>query len=355
MIRLAVLSSCLFLGGWISAVCFPSIAATGEAHRWASQEASLPAHLQPSFRLSKSRDKSLGSYEKAAAYAMSRDGDALLIIENDRVALEQYGKGFTANKPQSIGSGTKILSGLIAVAAVQDDLLELDEPAARTITEWKTHPLRSKVTIRQLLSLTSGFSGGKIGQIPTYATAVKAPLIALPGRSFQYGPVPFQIFGELMRRKLASRQENAVTYLKHSILTPIGLNLSSWKLNPDGNPDLASGAVMTARDWGKLGRLLVHQGRWNSEKVLNKKLLKQCYKGSSVNPSYGIAFWLNAPGLSPFNKPQQFLAPAPEDAVMAAGADGQRLYIIPSQKLVIVRFGHSSRFEDEAFLSLLPR
>ena len=352
MIRSAVLSSCLFLGtSLMSAVCLPSPAATGPADGDTRNQASLSANLQPSPRLS----ESLGSYEKAAAYAMSQDGDGLLILEDDRVVLEQYGNGYQASKPHALGSGTKMLSGLMAIAAVQDDLLELDEPVARTITEWQTHPHRSKITVRQLLNLTSGFSAGKIGQVPTYATALKAPLIALPGRSFQYGPIPFQIFGELMRRKLAPRKESAVTYLKRSVLTPIGLKLSDWKLTPDGNPDLASGAALTAREWGKLGRLLAHQGRWYDEKVLNKKLLKQCYKGSSVNQSYGIAFWLNTPGLSPFNKPQQFLAAAPKDAVMAAGADGQRLYVIPSQKLVIVRFGHSGRFEDEAFLSLLPQ
>jgi hypothetical protein len=76
-------------------------------------------------------------------------------------------------------------------------------------------------------------------------------------------------------------------------------------------------------------------------------------KGSSINAAYGLSVWLNALGPSPIGKPQNFLDPAPADAFMAAGALDQRLYVIPSKDLVIVRFGHNNRFEDNTFLTLL--
>lgn len=299
--------------------------------------------------------KNVGQFQKAAAYAMEKGGDGLVILENDQIVVEEYANGYIASKPHTLGSGTKSLIGIMAITAVQDRLLKLDEPVANTITEWQKHPLRSKITVRQLLTLTSGISGGKLGEVPTFAEAIQAPLTLTPGKGFQYGPIPFQIFGELMRRKLAVRRESPVTYLKRKVFAPIELRVSAWTLGADGNPNLPLGASLTARDWARLGRLLERQGRWSGKKVLDKKLIKQCYEGSEANPGYGLSFWLNTPGLSPFNKPEHFLSPAPEDTVMAAGADGQRLYVIPSRKLVIVRFGTGNQFDDNAFLSLLPQ
>jgi CubicO group peptidase (beta-lactamase class C family) len=292
-------------------------------------------------------------YQQAADYSMSQGGDALLILEGGEIVVEQYDKNYSASKPHPLTSGTKSFSGAMAIAAAQDGLLDLDEPVAKTITEWQKHPHRSKVTVRQLLTLTSGFSTGKLGQVPTYTQSIQAPLTALPGQAFQYSPVPLQIFGELMHRKLLSRKETPLAYLKRKVFDPIDLAVGGWKQDADGNPNLASGAVLTARDWARFGRLLERNGRWNGRKVLDRKLLQQCYEGSEINASYGLTFWLNAPGLSPIGKPQDLLAVAPKDTIMAAGADDQRLYVIPSKNLVIVRFGRDNRFEDDAFLSLL--
>jgi CubicO group peptidase (beta-lactamase class C family) len=274
--------------------------------------------------LSKNSDR---KYQKAADYAMRQGGDALLILEGGKIVLELYDKSYSASKPHTLASGTKSFSGAMAIAAVQDGLLDLDEPVAKTITE--------------------------LGQVPTYAKAIQAPLTALPGKTFQYGPVPLQIFGELMRRKLLPRKEDPLAYLKRKIFDPIDLKIGDWKLDEDGNPNLPSGAALTARDWARFGKLLERNGRWNGRKILDRKLLQQCYEGSAINASYGLTFWLNAPGISPLGKPQDLLAVAPEDTIMAAGADDQRLYVIPSKNLVIVRFGRDNRFEDDAFLSLV--
>jgi CubicO group peptidase (beta-lactamase class C family) len=317
--------------------------------------------------LSKKSDE---KYRQAADYAMRQGGDALLILEGEEIVLEEYDKNYSASKPHALASGTKSFSGAMAIAAVKDGLLDLDEPVAKTITEWQKHPLRSQITVRQLLTLTSGISSGKLGfgrlgsgsggssnldQVPTYAQAIKAPLTTLPGKTFQYSPVPLQIFGELMRRKLLPRKENPLDYLKRKIFDPIDLQVGDWQLDADGNPNLPSGAALTARDWARFGRLLERNGRWNGKKVLDKNLLQQCYEGTTANASYGLTFWLNAPGLSPVGKPQDLLAAAPQDTIMAAGADDQRLYVIPSKSLVIVRFGRDNSFEDDAFLSLLPQ
>jgi CubicO group peptidase (beta-lactamase class C family) len=292
-------------------------------------------------------------YQRAATYAQKQGGDAILILKKDEVVLEQYSASYSASKPHALASGTKSFAGVMAVSAAQDDLLKLDEPVSKTIKEWRSDWQKSKITIRQLLNLSSGIAPGKLGQVPTYIQAVKAPLLHPPGDYFQYGPTPFQVFGELMRRKLAPRKEDPLTYLKRSILNPIGLKVADWKRGSDGYPNLPSGASLTAREWAKFGQLLEHQGRWGDEEVLDRSFLKQIFKGSEINESYGLGIWLNALGPSPNGKPQNLLSAAPKDAFMAAGALDQRLYVIPSRDLVIVRFGNSNAFEDNTFLTIL--
>src|SRR5207249_4935391 len=72
-----------------------------------------------------------------------------------------------------LASGTKSFSGAMLAAAVEDGLLKLDEKVADTITEWKNDQRKSQITIRHLLSLTSGIFGGSTREFsPSYARAV---------------------------------------------------------------------------------------------------------------------------------------------------------------------------------------
>jgi CubicO group peptidase (beta-lactamase class C family) len=254
----------------------------------------------------------------------------------------------------------------MAVAAQEDGLLKLDEKVCETITEWKSDPLKSKITIRQLLTLTSGLDVNRSQIPPAYSEAIKFPAKHEPGTFFEYGPVPFQVFGEVMRRKLQPKKEGVLDYLKRRILNPIGLNVRFWATDREGNPLLPQGAFLTAREWAKFGLFLKNGGKWNGKQIVPEKLLKECFVGSKANPAYGITFWLNKPGKNPLGGNNRIALGNVEeisengitqeglkDLFMAAGAGNQRLYVIPSLDMVIVRQGNFSRFNDKAFLARL--
>lgn len=307
-------------------------------------------------------------YQLAANYSRDFRGLSILVMKGDKVVFEQYDNGHNAEMPHMLASGTKSFVGLMAVAAIEDKLLKLDDRVSDTITEWKTDARKSKITIYQLLHLISGIGGGTIGRPPNYADAIKAEDEFEPGTKFQYGPTPFQIFGEVMRRKLSTRKESALDYLKRRILDPIGLKVSFWQSGSDGNPHLPSGAFLTAREWVKFGILVKNGGKWNGKQIVPKNLLEQCFVGSKANPAYGLTFWLNVAGGQPSDDDERgggrvpettritrdgIYAKGPGDLVMAAGAGQQRLYIIPSLDMVVVRQGRLSRFSDAEFLARL--
>ena len=116
-----------------------------------------------------------------------------------------------------LASGTKSFAGVMLAAAIEDKLVSgFDEKVSDTITEWRSDPRKRRITVRQLLSLTGGVEVGPNGRPPAYSAAVGFPSRYEPGETFEYGPVPFQAFGELMRRKLAPRNESVAGYSNYS-------------------------------------------------------------------------------------------------------------------------------------------
>ena len=121
------------------------------------------------------------AFRRAALYSKGERGDAVLVMIDGRVVFEDYHNNGAVNQPHLLASGTKSFTGVMALAAVQDSLLSLDEPVSQTLPEWANEPQRAAITIRQLLSLTSGIEGGPNGNPPAYGEAVTGALTAAPG------------------------------------------------------------------------------------------------------------------------------------------------------------------------------
>jgi CubicO group peptidase (beta-lactamase class C family) len=310
-------------------------------------------------------------FRTAAEYSRSAHGVSVLVMRRGEIIFEDYAPGWQ-DKPHELASGTKSFAGVMAVCAVQDGLLTLEEKVSDTVTEWKTDPRKSQVTIRQLLSLSSGIEGGENGAPPMYRRAiVLAEATADPGTRFSYGPIPFQCFGELMRRKLEPRKESVEAYLNRRILDPMGLQVGTWAKDREGNLRMPSGASLTAREWAKFGELIRLGGKWQGKEIVPETLLKECFKPSTAKPNYGLTFWLLGRGTGGIEAGDGIQLPAkarrvieerkplglqpPKDTVAAMGKGKQRCYVIPSQELVIVRLGDSvgQEFSDTVFLSKL--
>ena len=277
----------------------------------------------------------------AAQYSDARRGLSVLVLHDGAVVCEHYAAG-DAETGHELYSGTKSLVGLMAAAAVQDGLLTLDESVSDTLPEWRDDPLKAQASVRQLLSMTAGLPS-RVGQPPAYAAAVTMPFNAAPGARFQYGPAPMQVFGELLSRKLAARGEPAdpLAYLDRRLLQPLGIGYAAWRKGPDGRPLLPQGAAMSAREWAKVGEFVRSGGRKDENPLVDPEAFGELFQGTEANPGYGLTWWLPRPGPDLGPAAGSDIGPRaaelPADLVMAAGAGDQRLYVIPSAGLVIVR------------------
>ena len=271
----------------------------------------------------------------AAAYSRPRRGVSLLVMHRGRIVFEDYPSPGAPDRGWELASGTKSFTGVMAAAAVKDRLLDLDEPAAETLREWRSDPLKRRITIHQLLSLESGLQAGAIGRPPTYAAAIETPAQNSPGTTFAYGPAPFQIFGEIMRRKTNAEP---LHYLTRRIFDPLRIAPTDWRRGADGMPFMPQGAHFTARDWATFGDWV----RTGGGDLVDRATLAQCFVPSHGNPGYGMSWWLLRPGLIP---PGRMAGVEIGAAIserygtirMAAGAGDQRLYIVPNLDLVVAR------------------
>jgi CubicO group peptidase (beta-lactamase class C family) len=219
--------------------------------------------------------------------------------------------------------------------------LRLDEQVARTIPEWEESPRKELITIRDLLNLTAGFGFGGLGSsVPTASAAIAMPLKSMPGATFTYGGISLQIFGEVLRRKLATQGLDAHAYLSARILEPIGLQIESWRKLKDGTHPLPTGATLTPFEWLKFGQLLLGRGAYKGKRVVSEASLEACFEPSRANPRYALAFWIN---------------PLPEVAgiVYASGSGGQALYVLFGLDAVVVHLGDSGSWKHEIFLRKL--
>jgi CubicO group peptidase (beta-lactamase class C family) len=309
---------------------------------------------------------------RAAKYSENKRGVSMLVMQNGRTIFERYANGGSARGRWPIFSGTKSFWGIAALAAVREGLFKLDDPVAGTITEWKNDPRKSQITIRQLLNQTDGIEGASRLQRASIrdrnAAAVRLSTVTEPGSAFIYGPSHLQIFAELLRRKLNGRA--TTRYIEARVLNRLGLGRLNYKKDARGNPLPATGFQLTAREWARLGELVLGRGNYHGRQIVPANLLREAFVGSQANPSYGLTFWLNQQSRKlsgeadmermldlPWQSAQWtdvcICKDAPGDMVVALGSGYQRLFVIPSLKAVIVRQGSNARFSDAHFLRLL--
>ncbi len=218
-----------------------------------------------------------------------------------------------------------------------------------------------------MLDFSSGLAPGFNLQVNEYGdrdkTAVRLPLLAEPGKFFIYGPGALQVFHQVLKEKLGSK--TPTEYLERRVLKKMRLGPQRYLDDREGNPLLSAGFVLTARQWSRIGELVLAKGK----PVVKPETLEQAWRGSPANRAFSLGWWNNraAPGGREFDF-EEMLHPkwsqqnwrdaclcrdAPRDLVACIGSGYQRLYVIPSLDLVVVRHGNGGKFSDARFLRLL--
>lgn len=301
---------------------------------------------------------------KAVDYAAQMQSVALLIYKDGALQYEKYWPGFSADTRTNPNSMHKAVLTLLVGAAIDDGYIDsLDAPVSRWIEEWRGDA-RSAITVRELLQMSSGL------EIPIFGTWKSARILfgsnlergvleltaAKPhGSNFEYNNASTQVLVTVLERATGKRYAE---YLSSRLWQRLGAaDASLWMDRAGGQPRGFCCLFATARDWLRVGRLILEGGRVNGESLVSESWVTQMLTPSARNPQFGLNLWLGSPEgttervYNPYTIKAFHSEPfAAADIAYIDGFGGQRVYIVPSRNLVIVRTGVSSTDWDDARL-----
>lgn len=266
---------------------------------------------------------------------------SFIVLQNGRIIMEYYFDGHTSNTPWYWASAGKTLTTAITGIAQQEGFININNKVSDYIGEgWTSAPLAKEnlITCRHLLTMTSGLDDTNQGITPS-----DLQYIADAGTRWAYHPVFFKL------QSVVSNSTNTTwdNYFNTKLKNKIGMT-GSWL--PTGSENVY---WSNTRSMARFGLLVLNNGNWDGEQIINQNFMDESVNTSqNINLAYGYMWWLN--GKSSFHLPQtqfefqgELIPNAPEEMYCGLGKDDQKLYIIPSKKIVIVRMGNPA--DDSEF------
>lgn len=268
---------------------------------------------------------------------------SFIILVNGRIVLEEYFDGHTAETAWQWNSAGKTLVTATMGIAQQEGKLNIHAPISQYFgTGWTNQPIEKEnlITSRHMLTMTSG-----INDESQFVIKPNFTYLADAGTRWSY----HNIFQKLMDVISAASGEVFEPFFETRLKNKIGMD-GFWN-----NGLIFNVYHSTTRSMARFGLLALNKGKWEEEQVVEEEFFIESISTSQdLNPSYGYMWWLN--GKSQFMLPgSQAVFPgtlvpsAPADMYAAMGAEDQRVYVVPSKKLVIIRMGNTSDPQNPNF------
>lgn len=285
----------------------------------------------------------------------SRQGirtDALLIVRDGQIIYERYAGPTTEQTPHLTWSISKSLMATVLGVAYGESLFKLEDPAVQFYPPLEQHPA---IKIADLLHWASGIDWQEDYEYAPLKSSVVAMLYtrghrdmaaftvdhdayAEPGQAFRYSSGDSNLLAAALKNIVGPQRYP--DYPWTALFEPLAIRHAVWETDATGTFVASSYAYLTARDLARVGLLMARDGRWHDRQLLPKEWVAfnrtpfAGYKAHQDEAVPGGHWWLNRPAdgaASPWPD-------APPDTFAALGHWGQALYVIPSEKLVIVRY-----------------
>lgn len=276
-----------------------------------------------------------------------KDIDALVVIKNGELLIEQYYNGSdrqSLHDPRSVG---KTFASTLLGMAIRDGYIKSEDHTLSDFYDLDNYEnnsrIKAHVSLKQLLTMSSGFDGDdansqSIGNEENmYPTDdwVKFAL-DLPMRggvtnkpSWSYFTAGVVVLGDVLHRSVPDGLES---YADKKLFAPLGINHYQWQYTPKGVVNTAGGLALRAIDFAKYGQLYKNKGQWDGQQVLPKtwveqSLSRQVPRGDNEGQGhYGYLFWNDT---FPLNEKMVEVA-------YASGNGGNKIYVFKNLDAVVV-------------------
>lgn len=276
-------------------------------------------------------------------YLIQKNSKSFMILVNGRIVMEEYFNGHTPTTTWQWNSAGKTLVATTTGIAQQEGLLNINTKASQYLgTGWTNTTIAKEnlITSRHLLTMTSGLNDSSELVIPS-----KLTYMADAGTRWSY----HNVFQKLMDVVAAASNQTFESYFEAKLKNKIGMD-GVWE-----NGLIFRIYHSNTRSMARFGLMALNKGKWKNEQIINETFFTESISTSqTINPSYGYLWWLNGKSSAMIPGSQQVypgtLVPnAPADMYAAMGASDQRIYIVPSKNMVIVRMGDASDPANPSF------
>lgn len=272
---------------------------------------------------------------------------AIVVIRQGKLVAERYAEGFTAQTRQLGWSMAKSVTDLLVGRLAEAGTVALSD--ARLRPEWTDD--RARITMDDLLRMTSGLTWDETYALGTTITtmlyreadmaayAARLPLAHPVGEYQQYSSGSTDIACSVLTQRTGAGADLP----RRALFAPLGLSSAVWEPDGAGTPVCSSYLWATPRDWAAIGQFALQDGEWNGRHWLPEGWMAAASTHRGVageETGYAQGWWVNK--LADGSLVEKDL---PLDTYWAQGHDGQRLYVVPSAGLVVVRLGFSPEIE----------
>jgi len=271
---------------------------------------------------------------------------AVVVVHDGQVIAERYAAGISVDTPLMGLSMTKSVVNALIGILTQQGLVTPSMPAP--IPEWRGD-LRREIEVEHLLRMTTGLaldetnSGFDSSSQMVYlrddmaGSVVNAAVVAPPGTRWAYSSATTQLLARIIRDTTGG-PEQSLAFAWRELFNPLGMRNVTLEFDGSGTLQGSTYMLASARDWARFGLLYLNDGIVGGKRLLHEDWV-DFSAAATLDSDYGAGFWTNRSEHE--HAKGRVRLGIPRDAFFASGDLGQRIVIMPSQRLVIVRLGDS--------------
>ncbi|MBU2939508.1 beta-lactamase family protein [Lacinutrix sp. C3R15] len=262
---------------------------------------------------------------------------SFIMLYNGRIVVEEYMNDHTATSSWYWASAGKTLTATLTGIAEDEGLLDINNKVSDYLeTGWTsaTTEKENLITSKHLLSMSSGLDDS----LGDNVAPENLQYIADAGQRWAY----HNVYVKLQDIVAQASNQTWSTYFNEKLKDRIGMS-GSWL--PLGD---LSVYWSNTRSMARFGLLVSANGKWDDTQIVSQNFLQAATNTSqNINKAYGYLWWLN--GKTSYHLPAtqleftgSLIPNAPNDMFAALGKNDQKIYVVPSKNLVVIRMGEAA-------------
>jgi len=288
----------------------------------------------------------ISELKRKIAEGLYKDIKSVVVIRNGELLIEEYFNGANRSTLHDTRSVGKSFASTMMGIAIGEGHIKNENQTLRDFYDLREFanysPRKETVTLRHLLTMSSGFDGNddfedspgnEEKMYPTadwvrFALSVPMDDKIAVGQTWQYFTAGVVVLGDVINKSVPGGLDR---YSAEKLFRPLGITRYQWQYTPQKVPNTAGGLRMSALDFAKYGQLYQNGGRWNGKQIIprewvEKTFSKQVRRGPGEDEHYGYLFWYTMPSA---NGKQH-------EAFLATGNGGNKIFVFRDQPLVVV-------------------